>query len=485
MAHLNSSYLNVKDISFINSIRSMAVIGTSKKRNFFFLRNHQENFKGPLYAIHPKVKVIPDFPDENIFPSIKDVPGNVDYAFITVPASQVLSVMDDCVDKGVKLVTVFSSEFSDSGTKEGIELEKELLKRARNKVRILGPNGLGIFYPKIGLAWRLKFPTTPGGVGFIAQSGGICNIAIYASTELGINFSKVFSFGNGSDLDAVDLLNFLVHDPETKIILCYIEGIKNGRISDLRKILQQNTKPIVALKGGKSEPGSIAAKTHTASISGDDRLWNSFFKQYNVIEVDTLEQLLYTARLIDCYGIFEINKVAVFSISGGYGVVLVDILEKYGIKVPQFSPEVQEELTKKFFMPGTSSKNPLDLAAQALIGGSVQGIINTALSDKKIDGLILDMPGFYISIPIRVNISATSDARRNAFFNSLSFGHKYGKPIIPIIQHSTRPNDRTQFFKRLIDTKIPFFGDPLEFIPLLPKISKYKRKLNKKAKKYF
>jgi len=481
MTHLGSSDLNVKDISFINDIKSMAVIGPSIKRDFFFLRNHQANFKGELYAIHPNIKEIPNFPKNNIFSSILDVPGKVDFAFIAVPPSQVLDIIDDCVAKGVKLITLFTSEFSDSGTKDGIKLEKDLLKHAQNKVRILGPNGLGLFYPKLRITWRPKFPIIPGNIGFIAQSGGICNIAIYSALKIGINYSKVFSFGNGADLDLVDLLYFLSNDDETDIILCYIEGIKEGRSKDLQKVLEQNKKPLAILKGGQTKTGSIAAKTHTASVSGNNRIWEALFKQYNIIEVDTLEQLIHVAFLIDCHGVFELENLAVFSLSGGYGVILVDLIEQYGMKVPPFSAEIQKQLATKFFMPGTSSRNPLDLAAQFFVGNTVQEIIDLALSDKNIDGLILDIPGFYISLPPRLRVGASREGNssfENTVIKSLSLGHEHKKPVIPIIQHLTRSDSRTNFFNHLIEKKIPVFGDPLEVIPLLPKISNYKRRLN-------
>ena len=474
MSKKDLNRFSVKDISFINDIKSIAVIGPSKKREYFFLRNHAEYFKGPIYTVHPKVENIPNFEKKNIFPSLDDIPGEVDFAFIAVPPSQILEVIDDCAKKNVKLVTVFTSEFSDSGTEEGIALEKELLKRAQKKVRILGPNGMGLFHPKLGIAWRPQFPTTPGNIGFIAQSGGICNIAIYGANALGINFSKVFSFGNGADLDFVDLLYFLSNDPETNIILCYIEGIKVGRIDDLKKVLEQNKKPIVVLKGGKSETGSIAAKTHTASISGDNRLWDALFKQYNVIEVDSLEQLLYTARLLDFYGIFELNNLAVFSISGGYGVILVDLLEKAGMKIPPFSPRIQDKLNSKFFMPGTSSKNPLDLAAQFFFGNVVKDVIDIALSDSNIDGLILDMPSFYLRPVFRSIDNQSFEAH---MIESLSLGHKHNKPVIPIIQRLNYPEERERLSKKLAEMKVPVFGDPLEFIHLLPKISNYKRRL--------
>jgi acetyltransferase len=464
---------NIKDIRFINDIKSMAVIGPSKKREYFFLKNHAGYFKGPIYAIHPYINEIPDFEKERIFSSLEDIPGDVDFAFIAVAPSQILSTIDACVKKQVKLVTIFTSEFSDSGTEEGIQLERELLNRAQNKVRILGPNGMGLFYPKKGIAWRPQFPTTPGNIGFIAQSGGICNIAIYGANAIGINFSKVFSFGNGADLDFVDLLYFLSNDQETDIILCYLEGIDEGRIEDLKSVLNQNKKPIITLKGGNSKTGSIAAKTHTASISGDSSIWKAFLKQYNIIQVKSLEQLLHTARLINCYGIFNLKNMAVFSISGGYGVVLVDLLEEKGINIPPFSPKIQKKLDSKLVLPGTSSKNPLDLAAQFFTENAVFETIEIALSDEKIDGIILDLPSFYLTTVFKTQDNQTFESN---IIEALSLAHKYKKPIIPIIQRLNRSEERERITKKLIEKKIPVFGDPLEVIPLLSNISNYKRR---------
>lgn len=451
----------------------MAVIGTSAKRNFFFLKNHQESFKGTLYAINPNVKKIPDFPQENIYKSILDVPEDIDFAFITVPAKQVLSVIDECVEKGVKLVSIFSAEFSDAGTKEGIELEKELLKRANNKIRILGPNGMGLFYPKLGIAWRGFFPNKKGNIGLIAQSGGMCNIAIYTSMELGINFSKVFSFGNGADLDFVDLFHFLSNDPETDVILLYIEGIKQNRFDVLKKFLSQNTKPVIVLKGGKSPTGSEAVKTHTASIAGSNKIWSALFKQFNIIEVESLEQLLYTAQIIDFYGINEFKNIAVFSISGGYGVVLVDLIEKYGMKVSPFSDRVQNELDEQFFINGTSSKNPLDVAAQMFHSRTLVDIVDIALSDEKIDTLIMDMPSWYFNHKYYI----TRDTHFNENIDTVfKLGLKHNKPLFPIIQRAHCPKESHRIAKKLNKSKIAVFENPLDFIPLLPKISDFKRR---------
>ena len=473
MSLQDNTNINVKDLSFINKIKSMAVIGTSVKRNFFFLRNHHVTFKGPLYAINPTVKQIPDFPQENIFASIKDVPGEVDFAFITVPKNRVLNVIDDCVEKGVKLVSIFTAEFSDAGTQEGIEMEKELLRRANNKIRMLGPNGMGLFYPKAGIQWRDKFPTEAGNIGFVAQSGGICNIAIYTAKEFGFHFSKVFSFGNGADIDAIDLISFLGEDPETDIILCYLEGVKKDRGDLLRKTLTNATKPIAVLKGGRSNKGAIAAKTHTASISGNNKIWESVFKQANVMEVSSLEQLLNLANIIDCYGIKKMENAAVFSISGGYGVVLVDLLQKFGINIPDFSPDIQKKLKEKFFIRGTSSKNPLDLAAQLFQEDSMQKIIEIAITDKKMDFLIMDLPSFYFDPKY---FFSPINKFKEMMIETLCLGQKYGKPLIPILQRTHTSEVRREIARILSKKKVPIFGDPLEVVPLLPIISRYARK---------
>ncbi len=470
MTRSNSSNLNVKDLTFINDIESMAVIGPSQKRNFFFLRNHLAMFKGPIYAVNPSLKEIPDFPSENIYPSVNDIPGELDFAFITVPKEKILDVIDDCVAKKVKLVSIFTAEFSDAGTKEGVELELELLKRANNTVRFLGPNGMGLFYPKKGIQWRDKFSTEAGNIGFVAQSGGICNIAIYTAKELGFNFSKVFSYGNGADLDAVDLISFLDKDPETDIIICYIEGIKKGRGKELLNAIANTEKPIAFLKGGKSETGSKAARTHTASIAGNTKIWKSVFKQENIIEVNSLEQLLHIAHLIDCYGIRKIENIAVFSISGGYGVVLVDLLEEAGLKIPNFSPKIQKRLDEQFFIPGTSSKNPLDVAAQLFRGDSIKKIIDIALSDEKIDCLVMDLPSYYFDHRYYFNPTHNIE---EIMLETLCLGHKHNKPLIPIIQRTHTPEKRRQVAKILTAKKVPIFGDPMEVIPLLPKISEY------------
>ena len=475
MTKQDSVDLNIKDLSFINNINSLAVIGPSRKRDYYFLRTHAENYKGKIYAVHPKIKEISGFANENIYPSLMDIPEKVDYVYITVSSSQILNVIDECVEKGVKLASVFTAGFSDLGTEEGRKLEVEMIRRAKNSLRILGPNGMGMTYPKKGIGWRARFPSEPGNIAFIGQSGGISNLVVYKGSPMGIKFSKVFSYGNGNDVDFVDLLYFLSNDEETDVILCYLEGIKAGRGEALIKVLQQNKKPIVVLKAGKFKGAAIAANTHTAAITGEYRVWKAIFDKYSVIEADSVEQLLYAAKLIDAYGIFELKNIAVLSISGGYGVVLVDQIENLGMEVPPFSPEIQNQLNQKLIAVGTSAKNPLDIAAQFRNLNLVQHLIELVLSDKKIDGLIMDLPSFYLNTGYQPGKTPILEKKITEI---MSLGHSYRKPIIPIIQRSNSPEHRDRVMKILNEKKIPVFNQPLEFLSLLPKISKCAKNKN-------
>ncbi len=464
--------LNVKDLSFLSEIENMAIVGVSKSRNFFFLNAHLENFKGKIYAINPTLKEIPGYDDGTkglIYSSIKDVPDRVDYAFITVPREKVLDVVDECAEKGVKLVSVFTAEFSDSGTEEGLRLENELIKRAKSKVRILGPNGMGLYYPKKGIAWRPGFPANPGRVGLICQSGGLVNISVFMAKEMGLTFSKVFSYGNGADLDFVDLLAYFSQDDETDYIIAYVEGIREERGKTLRKVLEQNKKPIIILKGGVSTAGKVAAKTHTAALTGKNEIWNAIFKQFGVIHVETLAELIYGALILDSYGPVKLNNFIVCSVSGGYGVMITDLLEKYSMRVPQFSHEIQNQIAKLFYRRGTSPKNPLDVSVQFYDMENLYNIFDLALSDEIMDAMIFDIPGWYFDPHYRLR---KYDDWEGNLFKALSLGQKFNKPIFVVIQRTDFLETRYNTVKKLRELKIPVFGQPKEFLPFLQEMNK-------------
>ena len=219
------------ELDRIFSPRSVAVVGASeniKRSGYRFLKSFITiGFKGSLYAINPSTDKVFHCP---AYPRITDVPGNVDHVVVCVPSIHIPSIIQDCVDKSVNSVVVFSSEFSETGTEEGRLLEEELVKIARKShLRIIGPNCMGIYCPSSGLSFRLDMPKRSGTVGMISQSGGMAISTLLSATERNIFFSKVISYGNEADLGAPELLEYLSADDNTSIIMVYIEGTKNGR----------------------------------------------------------------------------------------------------------------------------------------------------------------------------------------------------------------------------------------------------------------
>ncbi|MBW2091434.1 MAG: CoA-binding protein, partial [Deltaproteobacteria bacterium] len=257
--------------------KGVAIVGASPNRNG---RANQwingyikHGFQGKIFPIHPSADTILGF---KAYPSVRDIPGEVDLVIFSVPFSVVLDVMQDCVAKGVKYVHLFTAGFSETGQEEQVELEKRLLEIAREGgVRLIGPNCMGIYCPDSGVTWSEDFPKTSGPVGFVSQSGQLASQFIWEGAMDGIRFSKVVSFGNASDLECHDFLNYIGQDDKTEILGAYIEGLKHGRpfFEFARRITRK--KPFVVWKGGQTEGGARATRSHTASIAGSQKIWKA------------------------------------------------------------------------------------------------------------------------------------------------------------------------------------------------------------------
>lgn len=398
-----------KDLSFIKDIQSVAVVGDSPKRNFFFVRTFAASFQGTIYAINPNVTQINDLPEHSnvrFFAHLTDIPENepVDFGFITVPRDKANQVMDDCVKKNVKLTAFFTASFADDQTDEGRRLQRELLEHAQNKVRILGPNCMGLYYPKLGIRWRSSLPLEPGNVAVVAQSGGLCNLLIHGLSAEKQYISKAFSIGNASDVNILDILKFLYDDEETRIIVCYVEGLpqsesKSGRI--LLDLMQYNkkkhNKPTIFLKAGRSEAGKKAATSHTASIVGDFKVFSQAIRQAGGILVESFEDVINTTIFLQSWGITQLHNMSLITLSGGYGVICSDILNDYGIKLPNFQPETKAKLAQIITNSGTSFNNPIDVAVMIYEPAKMEMVFRSILEDPAIQGIIFEMASFYIA----------------------------------------------------------------------------------------
>ncbi len=454
-----------KDLSFIPEIKSIAVIGASRKRDFYFLRIYLERFKGRIYCINPIIKKIEDLPYIPVYKSLTDIPDDepVDFVFITVTRERVIQAIDDCVAKGVKLASVFTSDFADEGTEEGIRLQKELITHIKGDLRIIGPNGMGLYFPKIGIRWRSSLPlVTKGNVGIIAQSGGLCNLIIHGLYANDINVSKAFSIGNAVDVNLLDGLKFLKDDPETKVIVAYIEGLPEGTGKIFIKLVQECQKPVLILKAGKTDVGAKAAISHTASLIGDYSIWASAIKQAGGILLDTLNDIINMVKFLTMIGKKKIDNVCLISLSGGYGVICSDNLVDNGFNLPLLQNDTKTRFDDIFSdVHGSSYNNPIDVAILLYDPKKMGEIISTVMKfeiDKGlIDIIIFEIAPLYLAYQLTTRSKNLTDS----IFNELkNIKEQFpNKPIITIIQDIGFNEVNNYLIPKLHSIGIPVYAD--------------------------
>ena len=274
--------------------RSVAIIGVATE-GFGFGRGIlisllAYGYPGTIYPVNPKGGEIHGL---RIFKNVEEIPGQIDFGIIAVPAHKVPDAVEACRKKGAAGVEILSSGFREVGTPEGIRLEEEISRIAASGIRIIGPNCFGVYSPRGGLTFLpgpdLSRETGP--VAFISQSGGHSIDFAHMGKWKGFTFSKMISLGNGTDLRETELLRYLGSDPDTEIIGMYIEGVKDGPafFEALRDVASR--KPVIVLKGGLSESGGRAVQSHTASIGESPVIWESVFRQCNAIQATDLHEL--------------------------------------------------------------------------------------------------------------------------------------------------------------------------------------------------
>jgi acyl-CoA synthetase (NDP forming) len=354
------------DIGFVFCPQSIAVVGASSnpdsRANQNFLRPLLDfDYQGKIYPVNPYQGEIMGW---KAYASILDIPGPVDYVICAIPAPLTPKLVQDCVTARVKVVTFFTAGFSETGEEEGIRLEREIVEIARQGgVRLIGPNCLGIHYPKIGITFETLGSRESGHVGFLSQSGGNARELIVTGTERGIHFSKGVSYGNAGDLNEADFLEYFAHDNDTEIIAAYIEGIKQPQ--RFLRVLGEATKakPVIILKGGKTEAGKGAVASHTGALAGSKETWDALCRQRGVIQVHNLEEMVDIILAFSCLRPPRGRRIGIIGIGGGESVQAADDCENAGLIVPPFPRELKQEL-RKFTPPaGTGLRNPIDTSA--------------------------------------------------------------------------------------------------------------------------
>ena len=348
--------------------RSVAVIGASRKRDTIsgavFRNLIDGGFEGPVYPVNPKAEVVQSV---RAYPSVLDVPGEVDLAVIVVPATAVTTVARDCGAKGVKGLLVISAGFSEVGG-EGDVRQRELLDIARAYgMRIVGPNCMGVMNTAPGVRLNASFAPDapdPGRLGFSSQSGALGIAVIDRTRELGLGMSTFVSVGNKADISGNDLLQYWEQDPETDVILLYLESFGNPRKFARIARRVSRKKPIVAVKSGRSSAGARAAASHTGSLAAGDVAVDALFHQAGVIRTDTLEELFDVASVVANQPLPGGSGVGIITNAGGLGILCADACEASGLQVPEPSDETKAALRE--LLPAEASVgNPVDMIASA------------------------------------------------------------------------------------------------------------------------
>ncbi|TEU17785.1 MAG: hypothetical protein E3I25_02390 [Dehalococcoidia bacterium] len=322
-----------------------------------FLIDH--GFQGKLYPVNPTSSEILGL---KVYPRLTEVPeSSVDYVISCIPAGGVLSLLDDCGKKNVKLVHLFTARLKETGRDKEIKLQGEILQKARKLgIRILGPNCMGIYYPKLGLSFNHELPRESGPVGGFFQSGGGAGEFVRYAALRGIRFSKIISYGNASDIDEVELLNYFASDSETKVIASYIEGVKDGGKFARALALAAKKKPVIILKAGRGRAGAKLALSHTASLAGSIDVWKAALKQYGAIMVSNFQELIEQVVAFTFLPPITGRRVIVAGGGGGKSMISADVWEEEGFELPELSVAFRKKLKEKSPELWDWVRNPID-----------------------------------------------------------------------------------------------------------------------------
>jgi len=371
--------------------RAVAVIGASANPVKFGYKVVEHllkgGFTGRIYPINPKAEAVCGLP---AFPSLASTHGPVDLAALLVPAEQTLEALRQCAQHGVSAAVVIASGFAEAG-EAGARSQEEMVAVARAAgMRLIGPNceGLVNFRVNFILSFSMMFlDQTPGPISFISQSGAYCGIVSSRLSRAGVGAAKVVSSGNEGDLAAVDYLEYLAEDPDTRVILAHVEGIREPR--RFARVIGEIAarKPVVINKTGRTETGRRQAVSHTGALAGNDRVLGALLRQRGVVLTRHMDELVDSGLALASHPPLSGNRVAVLSIAGGLAVEMADLLGEAGFSIPPLARDSQEALRGHVPWFGTAT-NPVDFTG-ALMGEprAIGGCLEIVLADPAIDAV--------------------------------------------------------------------------------------------------
>ena len=376
-----SAFFEPGSVAVFGSLKDMAGLGYGAIKNMLSF-----GFKGSIYPVNPGYEEVLGL---KAYPSLSEVAAPVELAVVITPPATVPEIIEQCALKGVKAAVVVSENFAEAN-EQGAQLQQHLVDIARrSSIRIIGPNTVGTLNTANGLLtipYMIGYENIHrGGIAYCSQSG-LAAAQCQPLEERAYPISKMCDFGNKCDVNEADMLNYLRDDPETKVIAMHLEDVKDGRRFMEAARRASACKPLLLYKTGRSEAGARASASHTGSLMGDDRVYDSAFKQAGAIRVDTWQEFWDIPKVFAYREPPRGNRIAIISHSGGAGVAAADAAVEAGLDVTELSPETIEKLIS--LLPRNSG-NPVDmgpvLAASADPLSTQEEILAAVLADARVD----------------------------------------------------------------------------------------------------
>ncbi len=470
--------------------RTIGVIGASATRkaraNIFMEQCRELGFKGSFYPIHPKAAEIEGC---KAYSSLGQTPEPIDYAFVAIPAAGVPDVIR-AAKGNARFAHVMSAGFAE--TEEGGALQDDLVAAGREGgVRLLGPNCNGGYSPRGGVTFVYRSLPEVGSVGVFSQSGGMGIDVIRHGYERGLRFSGVMTLGNCADLGPSDLLEFYLADPETRVIGCYMEGLAQARRFYELLRFAAGRKPVVILKGGRTEQGERAAFSHTGMLAGDDRVCQALSAQTGAVLVNTLVEFLdalLAFQMLTPRPARPTGRAALFGNGGGTGVLAVDAFARLGVDVVPFNEATRAGLKALELAPGTSVTNPIDAPIFALTqeeGRIAEKVMEVVYALAEPEAFVM-----HVNLPVlwtHVQLTSDADVMGNLLETSLRVHGRYpGKAHFLLVLRSNGAPDieerKAIYRMRALAAGIPVYDELANAATAVAAIGHYERWLGRERR---
>ncbi|QIK37105.1 bifunctional acetate--CoA ligase family protein/GNAT family N-acetyltransferase [Caldichromatium japonicum] len=407
--------MRLTDIDQLFTPTAVAVFGASEQPTsiggLVFRNLLAGGYKGQCYAVNPKYAQILDHP---CYKHLSEIDKQIDLALIAIPADQVPAVLDQCGSYGVKAAVVYSAGFAERG-EIGLALQERMVEAARrNRIRVMGPNCLGVIRPQHALnASVAEHLPRRGNVALVSQSGAICTAMIDWAESRGVGFSVVVSLGAAADVDFGDVLDYLALDPQTQCILLYVEGVRNARhfMSGLRAAAR--IKPVVVVKAGRHPAGTRAIKSHTGGFVGSAEVFRAVTERAGVVQVGNLEQLFAAAQVFGARRRLHGDRIAIITNGGGPGVLAADRAVELGLRLATLSDKTRQTL-EQVLPDHWSHGNPIDIIGDAT-PERYRAALTACLADPEVDGVLCIFSPLVFADPLTAAqqvVEATRDSRK-------------------------------------------------------------------------